>query len=91
MARLISLSVLLTLIVVLGITFFRVIAPFLLPLFLAGVVAVLSQPLFLYFVRRTNGRIPILARSRPSRLRGCTSTNSGPALRASTMRTAIGI
>lgn len=61
MARLISLSVLLTLIVVLGITFFRVIAPFLLPLFLAGVVAVLSQPLFLYFVRRTKGRIRLAA------------------------------
>jgi predicted PurR-regulated permease PerM len=57
MARLISTSVLLTLIVVLGITFFRVIAPFLLPLFLAGVVALLCQPLFRYFLDRTNGRV----------------------------------
>jgi predicted PurR-regulated permease PerM len=56
MARLISLAVLLTLIVVLGITFFRVVAPFLLPLFLAGVVALLTQPMFLYFVKRTGGR-----------------------------------
>lgn len=57
MARLISTSVLLTLIVILGITFFRVIAPFLLPLFLAGVVALLCQPLFHYFLDRTNGRV----------------------------------
>lgn len=61
MARLISLAVLLTLIVVLGITFFRVVAPFLLPLFLAGVVALLTQPMFLYFVRRTGGRVRLSA------------------------------
>ena len=57
MARLISTSVLLTLIVVLGITFFRVIAPFVLPLFLAGVVTLLCQPVFRSFLDRTNGRV----------------------------------
>ena len=50
MARLVSLIVLTVLIVFLGITFFQVIAPFLLPLFLAGVVALLCQPLFHYFL-----------------------------------------
>ena len=61
MARLISTSVLLTLIIVLGITFFRVIAPFLLPLFLAGVVTLLCQPLFRYFLDRTNGKVRVSA------------------------------
>lgn len=61
MARLISTSILLTLIVVLGITFFRVIAPFVLPLFLAGVVTLLCQPLFRYFLDRTSGRVRLSA------------------------------
>jgi predicted PurR-regulated permease PerM len=60
-ARIVSLAVLTTLIVFLGITFFHVIAPFLLPLFLAGVLAVLCQPLFHYFIRRTNNRIRVAA------------------------------
>jgi predicted PurR-regulated permease PerM len=59
MFRIVSLSIVLTLIVVLGITFFKVVAPFLLPLFLAGVVAILTQPLFNYFVKRTNGRVRV--------------------------------
>lgn len=57
MYRIVSLSILLTLIVVLGVTFFKVVAPFLLPLFLAGVAAILTQPLFLYCVRRFGGRV----------------------------------
>ncbi|MFV0445950.1 MAG: AI-2E family transporter [Planctomycetaceae bacterium] len=57
MFRIVSLAVVLTLIVVLGITFFKVVAPFLMPLFLAGVAAILGQPLFLYFVRRFGGRL----------------------------------
>lgn len=57
MFRIVSLTVVLTLIVALGITFFRVVAPFLLPLFVAGVAAILGQPLFLHFVRRTKGRV----------------------------------
>jgi len=52
MARIVSLIVLLTLIIVLGITFFQVIAPYLLPLFLAVVVAILSQPMMRYFLSK---------------------------------------
>ena len=57
MYRLVSLSVMLTLIVVLGITFFKVVAPYILPLFVAGVFAILAQPLFRYFTMRTGGRV----------------------------------
>lgn len=61
MVRVVSLSVLLTLIVFLGVMFFQVVAPFLLPLFLAGVTAVLCQPLFEYFLRRTRQRVMLSA------------------------------
>ena len=54
--RLVSLAVLLALIVVLGSTFYQVIAPFLLPLFLAAVLAVICQPLQGYFLKKTGGR-----------------------------------
>ena len=54
--RLVSLAVLLALIVLLGGTFYQVIAPFLLPLFLAAVLAVICQPLQGYFLKRTGGR-----------------------------------
>jgi predicted PurR-regulated permease PerM len=56
MARIVSLSVLTVLIVFLGIMFFQVIAPFLLPLFLAGVLAVLCRPVYRYFLMKTKGR-----------------------------------
>ena len=46
MPRLVSLILLATIIVVLGLTFYKVVAPFLMPLFLAGVVALLFQPVF---------------------------------------------
>ena len=49
MARIVSLIVLLVLIVILGITFFQVIAPYLLPLFIAVVATILSQPMMRYF------------------------------------------
>ena len=55
MSRIISLAVLLTLIVLLGSTLYQVVAPFLLPLFLAAVLAVICQPLHRYFRRRTGG------------------------------------
>ncbi|MEQ9071281.1 MAG: hypothetical protein RLO18_31390 [Gimesia chilikensis] len=45
MVRLVSLSIIFCLILFLGVTFFKVILPFLLPLFLAAVVAMVSQPL----------------------------------------------
>lgn len=54
--RLVSLAVLLTLIILLGITFYQVVAPFLLPLFLAAVLAVICQPMQDYFLRKTSGR-----------------------------------
>jgi predicted PurR-regulated permease PerM len=56
MNRLVSLAVLLALIVLLGSMFYRVIAPFLLPLFLAAVLAVICQPLQNYFLKKTSGR-----------------------------------
>jgi predicted PurR-regulated permease PerM len=56
LARLISLGILTVLIVALGITFYQVLAPFLLPLFLAWVAAILCRPLYLRVVARTNGR-----------------------------------
>lgn len=54
--RIISLSVITALIVIFGLTFFRVIAPFLLPLFLAGVMSLLCQPFYKRVIRMTNGR-----------------------------------
>ncbi len=56
MTRLVSLAVVTLLIIFLGITFFHVIAPFLLPLFLAGVVAMLAQPMQAFFERKTKDR-----------------------------------
>lgn len=61
MARLVSLIVLTALIVFLGITFFQVIAPFLLPMFLAGVLAILCQPVFQWFYRRVGQRSHLAA------------------------------
>lgn len=61
MPRLVSLAVMLVVIVILGITFFRVIAPFLMPLFLAGITAVVCQPLFRYCLKRSGERIPVAA------------------------------
>lgn len=57
MSRFVSLAVLLALIVLLGSTFYRVIAPFLLPLFLAAVLAVICQPLQNRFLKLTRGRV----------------------------------
>ena len=51
-----SLAIVMTLIVFLGIMFFRVVAPFLLSLFLAGVLAVICQPLYRALCRRFRGR-----------------------------------
>ena len=56
MNRFISLTVLLVLIGLLGSTFYQVIAPFLLPLFLAAILSVLCQPVHLYFLRKLGGR-----------------------------------
>ena len=56
MVRIVSLAVMLTLIVVLGIVFFKVVAPFVLPLFLAGVAALLCQPAYGKLVASVKGR-----------------------------------
>ncbi len=56
MPRIVSLVILTTLIIFLGITFYQIVAPFLLPLFLAAVTAVWCQPLYAYFQRKCRGR-----------------------------------
>jgi predicted PurR-regulated permease PerM len=56
MARLVSLGIISTLIIVLGITCYQVIAPFLVPLFLGAMTAMLCQPLFQYFLNRLKDR-----------------------------------
>jgi predicted PurR-regulated permease PerM len=56
MARLVSLGIISTLIIVLGITCYQVIAPFLVPLFLGAMTAMLCQPLFQYFLTRFKDR-----------------------------------
>ena len=56
MVRIVSLGVLITAIAALGVMFFKVVAPFLLPLFLAAVAAVLCQPALQDALRRTKGR-----------------------------------
>ena len=55
-SRTVSLGVLLALIALLGGMFYRVISPFLLPLFLAAVLSVICQPLQKYFLKKTGGR-----------------------------------
>jgi predicted PurR-regulated permease PerM len=61
MARLVSLLLMGTVIVLLALTFYQVVAPFLLPLFLAGVLAVLCQPLFRRCLKWTKNRTAIAA------------------------------
>ena len=56
MARLVSLLLLGAVIVLLGLTFFHVLSPFLMPLFLAGVLAILCQPVQRRFLIWTKGR-----------------------------------
>ena len=56
MPRLVSLAILTSLIVFLGITFYQIVAPFLLPLFLAAVTAVWCQPLYGRCQRKLGGR-----------------------------------
>jgi predicted PurR-regulated permease PerM len=61
MARLVSLLVMGAVIVLLGLTFYHVMAPFLMPLFLAGVLAMLSQPLYRRLLKWTKNRTPLAA------------------------------
>lgn len=59
MTRLVSFIVLATIVAICGALFFRVMAGFLVPVFLAVVLVVMFRPLYRYFLRRTNGRIRI--------------------------------
>lgn len=59
-SRYVSLAILIVLMLVLGVTFYRVLAPFLLPLFLAAVVALIAHPIHAYYLARTQQR-PALA------------------------------
>jgi predicted PurR-regulated permease PerM len=61
MARLVSLLLMGTVIVMLALTFYQVIAPFLMPLFLAGVLAVLCQPLHRQSLKWTKERTAVAA------------------------------
>ncbi|MAT16179.1 MAG: hypothetical protein CMJ46_13025 [Planctomyces sp.] len=54
--RLVSLGVILTLIIFLGITFYKVITPFLMPLFLAAITAVLCHPLYERCLKWSKGK-----------------------------------
>lgn len=60
-SRYVSLAILAVLMLILGVTFFRVLAPFLLPLFLAAVVALIAQPVYNYFLKRTKNRPTVAA------------------------------
>jgi predicted PurR-regulated permease PerM len=56
MTRIVSFFVLIGIIVVIGFLFFRVMAPFLLPLFLAALLVVIFHPTHLWLVERCKGR-----------------------------------
>lgn len=61
MPRLVSLLLIVTLIVVLGLMFYQVVVPFLMPLFLAAVLAILCQPLHQRFLGWTKNRTALAA------------------------------
>jgi predicted PurR-regulated permease PerM len=61
MARLVSLLLMGAVIVMLALTFYHVIAPFLMPLFLAGVLAVLCQPLYRRILKWMKDRTVVAA------------------------------
>ncbi|HLJ12577.1 MAG TPA: AI-2E family transporter [Planctomycetaceae bacterium] len=61
MARVVSLLLMGAVIVLLGLTFYQVIAPFLMPLFLAGVLAILCQPIHRRFLAWTKNRTMLAA------------------------------
>jgi predicted PurR-regulated permease PerM len=59
--RYVSLAVLLALLLILGATFYQFVAPFLLPLFLAAVLAIICQPLHRRALESCGGRTAIAA------------------------------
>lgn len=56
MNRSINLLVLLALLIILGATFYQFVAPFLLPLFLAAVLAIVCQPAYLWLLQRCGAK-----------------------------------
>jgi predicted PurR-regulated permease PerM len=54
--RMVSLIVLGILIFTLGLTFFQILSAFLLPMFLAGILTIICQPIYSYFLRRFNNK-----------------------------------
>ena len=56
LSRIVSFTVLIGIIFVMGILFFRVMASFVLPLFLAAVLVIVFQPTYGYFLRKFKGR-----------------------------------
>ena len=61
MARYVSLLIITVLILCLGATFYQVLAPFLMPLFLAAMASMLVQPILRYFMNRWPDRRPLAA------------------------------
>lgn len=61
MSRYVSLSVILLLLVALGVMFYRLLAPFLLPLFLAAVTAIVAAPLNHWLLRKCRARRAVAA------------------------------
>jgi len=61
MARYVSLLIITVLILCLGATFYQVLAPFLMPLFLAAMASLLVQPILRYFMQRWPNRRPLAA------------------------------
>lgn len=61
MARYVSLLIITVLILCLGATFYQVLAPFLMPLFLAAMATLLVQPILRYFMQRWPNRRPLAA------------------------------
>ena len=61
MARYVSLLIITALILCLGATFYQVLAPFLMPLFLAAMASLLVQPVLRYFMQRWPNRRPLAA------------------------------
>jgi len=56
LSRIVSFTVLIGIILVMGVLFFRVMASFVLPLFLAAVLVVVFQPTYDYFLKKFKGR-----------------------------------
>lgn len=61
MSRMVSFIVLVAIIVVIGFLFYRVMAPFLLPMFLAALLVVLFHPLHRWILRKCGGRQKLAA------------------------------